>query len=71
MKLKKWQKDRKAYAWAKILLPKHIEDLKENLKNSDDEVERFALSIEINRAEEDLLIIEEEYEKITNGSKER
>lgn len=65
--MKKWQKDRAAYGWAKILLPKHIEDLKEKLKNSDDEVEQFALSIEINRAEEDLLIIEEEYEKITNG----
>lgn len=64
--MKKWQKDRIAYAWAKKLLPAHIEELNERLNNSD-EAEQISLSIKISQAEEELQIVEEEYERITNG----
>lgn len=65
--MKKWQKDRIAYAWAKKLLPAHIEELKERLKNSDDEIDQIHLNIRIRQAEEELQIVKEEYERITNG----
>ena len=65
--MKKWQKDRIAYGWAWLLLPAHIEELKEKLKNSDDGVDQISLNIKINQAEEELQIIEEEYKRITNG----
>lgn len=64
--MKKWQKDRIAYAWAKTLLPAHIEELKERLKNSDG-VDQIHLNIKIREAEEELQIVKEEYERITNG----
>lgn len=64
MKMKKWQKDRIAYAWASRLLPAHIEELKGNLEISDDEYNQIYLRIEIKTAEEELQMIAEEYEKI-------
>ena len=64
MKLKKWEKNRIAYNWASKLLPAHIEELKEKLKNSDDEYDQISLGIKIESAEEELQIIEEECEKI-------
>lgn len=64
MKLKKWQKDRIAYDWAKILLPAHIEELKEKLKNSDDEYDQISLKIKIESAEEELQMIAEECERL-------
>lgn len=67
--MKKWQKDRNAYAWAIRLLPAHIEGLKEVLKNSNDDYDQLSLNIKIREAEEELLIIEEEYERITNGGR--
>lgn len=65
--MKKWQKDRIAYSWARLLLPAHIEELKEKLKNSDDEADQIFFNIEIRQAEEEIQIIKEEYERITNG----
>lgn len=65
--MKKWQKDRIAYAWANKLLPEHIEDLKGRLNNSEDGYDQIYLNIKIREAEEELPIIEEEYERITNG----
>lgn len=65
--MKKWQKDRIAYSWASRLLPAHIEELKERLKNSDDGVDQIYLNIKIGEAEEELQIVKEEYERITNG----
>lgn len=65
--MKKWQKDRIAYFWVTALLPTHIEELKEKLKNSDDEVDQIHLNIRIRQAEEELQIVNEEYERITNG----
>lgn len=65
--MKKWQKDRIAYFWVTALLPAHIEELKEKLKNSDDGYDQIHLNIQIRRAEEELQIVNEEYERITNG----
>lgn len=59
--MKKWQKDRIAYAWASRLLPAHIEELKEGLNNSDG-VDQIHLNIKIREAEEELQIVKEEYE---------
>lgn len=64
--MKKWQKDRIAYAWAKKLLPEHIEELKEKLNNSEDGYDQIHLNIQIRQAEEALQIVKEEYERITN-----
>lgn len=64
--MKKWQKDRVAYAWARTLLPGHIRDLKHRYKKSDNEYVQITLDIEISQAEKDLDIIAEEYKKITN-----
>lgn len=65
--MKKWQKDRIAYAWARKLLPAHIEELIDKFKISNDEVNQMYLNVEIRQAEEELQIIEEEYKRITNG----
>ena len=65
--MKKWQKDRIAYGWARLFLPAHIEELKEKMRISDDEVNQMYLNVEIRQAEEELQIIEEEYKGITNG----
>lgn len=65
--MKKWQKDRIAYSWARELLPAHIEELKERLKNSDDEVDKIYLNTQIRNAEEELQIVNEEYERMTYG----
>lgn len=62
--MKKWQKDRIAYAWASRLLPAHIEELKGKLEISDDEYDQIYLRIEIKTAEEELQMVAEEYEKI-------
>ena len=63
MKLKKWQKDSKAYYWASLLLPAHIEELKGDLEITEDEYDQISLRVKIENAIEDLKIIEEEYEK--------
>ena len=65
--MKKWQKDRIAYAWAKKLLQEHIEDLKVRLNNSEDGYDQIYLNIQIKNAEEELQIVNEEYKRITNG----
>ena len=65
--MKKWQKDRIAYSWASRLLPAHIEELKERLKDSVDGVDQIYLNIQIREAEEELQIVKEEYDRITNG----
>lgn len=65
--MKKWQKDRAAYSWASRLLPAHIEELKERLNNSEDGYDQIHLNIQIREAEEELQIVNEEYERITNG----
>ena len=66
MKMKKWQKYMRAYAWSSRLLPDYIKGLKEKLKNSDDD-DQMSLNVKINQAEEELEIIEEEYKRLTNG----
>lgn len=65
--MKKWQKDRIAYGWARLFLPAHIEELIDKFKISDDPIEQMYFNIEIRQAEEELQIIEEEYKRITNG----
>lgn len=65
--MRKWQKDRIAYGWAWLLLPAHIEELKEKMRISDDPTDQMYFNIEIRQAEEELQIIEEEYKRITNG----
>lgn len=67
MKMKKWQKNMRAYAWSSRLLPDYIKGLKEKLKNSDDDGDQMSLKVKINQAEEDLEITEEEYKRLTNG----
>lgn len=62
--MKKWEKNRIAYGWASELLPAHIEELKKKLKNSADDGDQMSLKVKINQAEEELQIIEEEYERI-------
>lgn len=64
--MKKWQKDRIAYFWASRLLPAHIEELKGKLEISDDEYDQISLRIKIDSAIEDLQMISEDYERMTN-----
>lgn len=64
--MKKWEKDRIAYFWASRLLPYYIEELKEKLEISDDEYGQISLRLKIERAEKELQMIWEEYERITN-----
>lgn len=64
MKLKKWQKNRIAYGWASKLLPAHIEELKKKLEVTEDEYDQISLRIKIERAQEELQMVAEEYEKI-------
>lgn len=64
MKLKKWQKNRIAYGWASELLPAHIEELKKKLEVTEDEYDQISLRIKIERAQEELQMVAEEYEKI-------
>lgn len=64
MKMKKWQKNRIAYGWASELLPAHIEELKKKLEVTEDEYDQISLRIKIERAQEELQMVAEEYEKI-------
>lgn len=48
-------------------MPAHIEELKERLKDSVDGVDQIYLNIQIREAEEELQIVKEEYDRITNG----
>lgn len=62
--MKKWQKNRIAYGWASELLPAHIEELKKKLEVTEDEYDQISLRIKIERAQEELQMVAEEYEKI-------
>lgn len=63
--MKKSELDRKAYYYAKVLLPGYIEDLKRDIENTEG-VERIKLSVEKNRVQEELEEISERYDKLTH-----
>ena len=65
IRVKKFELDRKAYYYAKVLLPGYIEDLKRNIENAEG-VERIKLSVEKNRVQEELKEISARYDKLTN-----
>ena len=63
--MKKSELDRKAYYYAKELLPGYIEDLKRNIENAEG-VEKIKLSVEKNRVQEEFEEISAMYDKLTN-----
>lgn len=64
-RMKKSELDRKAYYYAKELLPGYIEDLKRNIENAEG-VEKIKLSVEKNRVQEEFEEISAMYDKLTN-----
>lgn len=63
--MKKCELDRKAYYYAKELLPGYIEDLKRNIEKAEG-AERIKLSVEKNRVQEELEEISARYDKLTH-----
>lgn len=63
--MKKSVLDRKAYYYAKVLLPGYIEDLNRNIENAEG-VEKIKLSLEKNRVQEVFEEISARYDKLTN-----
>lgn len=63
--MKKGELDRKAYYYAKELLPGYIEDLKRNTENAEG-VEKIKLSVEKNRVQEEFEEISARYDKLTH-----
>ncbi|KWZ77427.1 hypothetical protein [Anaerococcus tetradius] len=63
--MKKFELDRIAYYYAKLLLPGYIEDLNRIIENAEG-AERIKLSLERNRVQEEFEEISARYDKLTN-----
>lgn len=64
-RMKKDELDRKAYYYAKVLLPGYIEGFNRNIENAEG-AERIKLSLTRNRVQEEFEEISARYDKLTN-----